>query len=94
MCKAQVKFLVAVAVETNAHMAGDQHTIVSVVRAWHSPGRKFQRWQKQNWFSASSDLGRATASILKKCHLPQPMVALSQILDCNFGLCDDGPYGV
>ena len=37
-----------------------------------------------------------TIQTINKCRLPQPVVALSQVLECNFELTDEGtlPYDV
>ena len=82
-----VRFLVAVAVETSARMSRDQHTVV----VWYVPDTA-----PVDIFGPWTSIHTLTVPQLRKCNLPQPVVALSQILECNFDLSDEGtlPYDV
>ena len=94
-----VRFLVAVAVETTARLSRNQHTVV----VWYVPGtipvENFRSGTKRkilDIFGPWRSIHTLTVPELKKCHLPQPVVELSQILECNFDLNDEGtlPYDV
>ena len=95
----RVKFLVAAAMETSARMARDQHTVV----VWYvpdvAPVENFRGGAKKkvlDIFGPWTSIHTLTVAQLRKCRLPQPVVALSQILECNFDLSDAGtlPYDV
>ena len=94
-----VRFLVAVAMETNARMSRDQRTVV----VWYVPDvapvenfRGGGRKKILDIFGPWASIHNLTVPQLRKCCLPQPVVALSQILECNFDLSDAGtlPYDV
>ena len=92
-------FLVAVAVETNARLSRDHQTVV----VWYVPGmtpvENFRQGKKRNIldiFGTWTHFHKLTSKELNKCNLPQPVVALSQILECDFELSEEGtlPYDV
>ena len=94
-----VKFLVAEAMETSARLVRDQQTVV----VWYVPGlapiENFRGGTKKkvlDIFGPWTSYHALTVPEIKKCSLPQPVVALSQILECNFDLSDAGtlPYDV
>ena len=94
-----VRFLVAVAVETNARMSRDQHTVVVWYVPDKAPVENFRGGAKKqilDIFGPWTSIHNMTVPQLKKCRLPQPVVALSQILECNFDLSEEGtlPYDV
>ena len=47
-------------------------------------------------FGPWTSIHAMTLPQLRRCNLPQPVVALSQILECNFDLSEEGtlPYDV
>ena len=94
-----VKFLVAEAMETSARLVRDQQIVV----VWYVPGlapvENFRGGTKKkilDIFGPWTSYQALTVPEIKKCSLPQPVVALSQILECNFDLSDAGtlPYDV
>ena len=94
-----MSFLVAAAVETNARMSRNQQTIV----VWYVPGmspvENFRSGQKKkivDIFGPWRSIHHMTRSQLSNFHLPQPVIAASQILECNFELSEEGtlPYDV
>ena len=79
------------AMETSARMARNQHDV--------APVENFRGGKKKkvlDIFGPWTSIHALTVAQLRKCRLPQPVVALSQILECNFDLCDAGtlPYDV
>ena len=94
-----VRFLVAAAVETSSRMERDQYTVV----VWYVPDvapvenlRGGKKKQILDIFGPWTSIHGMTTPQLRKCRLPQPVVALSQILECNFDWSDAGtvPYDV
>ncbi len=93
-----VRFLVAVAVETNARMS--QNVIVVV---WYVPGtapvenlRGGAKKKILDIFGPWTRMHNLTAPELRMCRLPPPVAASSQILEFNFEFTDDMtlPYEV
>ena len=94
-----MRCLVAAAVETSSRLARDQHTVV----VWYVPDvapvenmRGGAKKKILDIFGPWTSIHDMTAPQLRTCRLPQPVVALSQILECNFDLSDTGtlPYDV
>ena len=94
-----VRFLVAVAMETNARMSRDQRTIVVWYVPDTAPVENFRGGGKKqilDIFGPWASIHNVTLLHLSKCRLPQPVVAISQVLECNFELSEAEtlPYDV
>ena len=94
-----VSFLVAVAVETSAHMSRDELCVV----VWYLPGtapvesfRAGKKKQILDIFGPWTTMQNRTMRQLGESNLPDPVVSLRQILECNFDLSEEGtlPYDV
>ena len=94
-----VSSLVAVAVETNARMSRDQRTTVVWYLPDTAPVENFRGGKKKqilDIFGPWASIHDVTVTHLKECRLPQPVVAISQVLECNFELSEAEtlPYDV
>ena len=94
-----IKFLVAVAVQTSSRMVRDQRSVVMWYVPDLAPVEHFRSGANEkilDIFGPWKSIDDLTVSQLRTCNLPQPMVDLPQILECNFDLSNEGtlPYDV